>query len=78
MMDLKKTHQVLPKGIEGRDTDQWVLVDFGDVVLHVFSQEARSYYTLDKLWMDAPQIPLHEFDITEVDLEASLESLLSV
>ena len=74
-MDLKKMHNYPPKGIEGRGTEKWVLVDFVDVVLHIFSQEAREYYTLDQLWMDSPQIPLSEFGISEAGLEATIESI---
>jgi ribosome-associated protein len=46
---------VTPVGREGRGQGGgWLLVDFGGVVLHVFSPEAREYYRLDKLWSDAP------------------------
>ena len=43
-------------GSEGQRTGQWVLLDFGDVVVHVFYDEARRYYDLDNLWFDADRI----------------------
>lgn len=40
----------------GRDTDDWVLIDFGDVIVHLFSAQAREFYQLEELWADAPEI----------------------
>lgn len=49
-----------PIGIEGRDDSSWVLLDFGDIVVHVFLDETRAFYDLDRLWADAPRIPFEE------------------
>ncbi len=48
--DLKHDLGVLPK-IEGQDTGDWVLVDTGDVIVHVFRPEVREFYQLEKMWM---------------------------
>lgn len=43
---------IQPKGIEGRESYEWVLVDLGDVLVHVMNAEARSFYELERLWAD--------------------------
>ena len=43
---------------EGRAEGRWVLLDFGDIVVHVFHEEDRSYYSLERLWKDCPVLPL--------------------
>ncbi len=43
-------------GIEGMARGQWVLMDFGDVVVHVFHEDARGYYDLESLWLDAARL----------------------
>ena len=43
---------------EGRSENRWVLLDFGDLVVHVFHEEDRMYYSLERLWKDCPAIPL--------------------
>jgi ribosome-associated protein len=45
-----------PMGVAGYEGESWILVDFVDVVMHVFSGEARQFYDLDSLWGDAPRI----------------------
>jgi ribosome-associated protein len=43
---------------EGRTEGRWVLMDFGDLVVHVFHEEDRMYYSLERLWKDCPALPL--------------------
>lgn len=43
---------------EGRSEGRWVLLDFGDLVVHVFHEEDRMYYSLERLWKDCPVLPL--------------------
>lgn len=47
-----------PNRVEGEKGSRWVLMDYGDVIVHVFHREAREYYQLEKLWADAPQLEL--------------------
>ena len=49
-----------PLSIEGTTSGQWVLLDFGDVVAHIFRQDARAHYGLERLWSDAKEIPIPE------------------
>ena len=44
---------IKPRGTEGRDFCNWVLLDYADVVVHVFERETRDYYSLERLWLDA-------------------------
>jgi ribosome-associated protein len=48
----------LPLGQEGTGTGRWTLLDFGDVVIHVFYHPVREFYDLESLWVDAPRVPL--------------------
>ncbi|HEX05429.1 MAG TPA: ribosome silencing factor, partial [Bacteroidetes bacterium] len=50
----KEEESIRPISVEGRTHLSWVLMDLGDVVLHVFQKEARDYYRLEQLWGDAP------------------------
>ena len=50
------TAALAPRAIEGLDDASWVLMDYGDVIVHVFLAETRSYYDLERLWADAPRV----------------------
>ncbi len=54
---LMKSHGSRPRvGVEGRESETWILQDYGDIVLHVLSPEGRDLYDLEHLWADAPQV----------------------
>ena len=52
---------------EGRAEARWVLLDFGDLIVHVFHQEERVYYGLERLWKDCPVVPFELADSTAAD-----------
>ncbi|MQM28171.1 ribosome silencing factor [Glycomyces albidus] len=53
---LIKEHDTRPLRREGKGGEQWVLLDYNEIVVHVFHQEARVFYGLDGLWKDCPEI----------------------
>lgn len=50
---------------EGLDSARWALIDFGDVVLHVFQPDERGYYDLETLWVEAPRIEIPGVDLAQ-------------
>ncbi|MBI5500900.1 MAG: ribosome silencing factor [Deltaproteobacteria bacterium] len=52
--------KVRAASVEGMSSSQWVLLDYIDVVVHVFLDDVRAYYDLEGLWMDAPRVPVPE------------------
>jgi len=49
---------IKPLGIEGLKNNVWVLMDYGDVIIHIFEAQTRTFYELEKLWIDAKRIEL--------------------
>ncbi|MFN3322462.1 MAG: ribosome silencing factor [Bryobacteraceae bacterium] len=47
-----------PNSVEGYSNAEWVLLDYGDFLVHVFSEQARSYYDLERLWRHAKDVPV--------------------
>lgn len=48
-----------PLGIEGKREGSWTLLDYGDVIIHIFYNPIREFYDLERLWSDAPKVDLH-------------------
>jgi ribosome-associated protein len=55
---LKKEHELLPRASAGVTEATWILADYLDVVLHLFTPETRGFYRLEELWSDVPSIEL--------------------
>ena len=51
-----RANRVRPLHVEGYNRGQWVLLDYGDLVVHVFQEEPRRFYALERLWGDAPDV----------------------
>jgi len=57
---LKKELHEIPINIEGYATAEWILMDYGDFIVHIFDKNAREFYDLERLWRDARKITLPE------------------
>ena len=55
-----KARNVRPLSIEGKQSGRWVLLDYGDVVAHVFQESTRAIYDIEGLWLDASRVPVAE------------------
>jgi ribosome-associated protein len=52
---MKKEHGQLPRRVEGLSEARWILMDYWDVIVHIFTPEAREFYRLEQLWGEAPK-----------------------
>jgi ribosome-associated protein len=55
---MKQEERLLPRAVDGTQEGTWILADYLDVVLHVFTPESREYYKLEELWGDVPEVEL--------------------
>ena len=62
---LGQTHDVKALRVEGRTEGEWVLVDYGDIIVHIFQSEPREFYSLERLWGDASRIKWEEPAVTD-------------
>ena len=60
MTEQLKLNKIKPLGVEGHDTGQWILLDYSDVIVHIFQETSRDYYDLDGLWVDAESLPIED------------------
>ncbi len=60
-----KKEGILPLGIEGANTGNWILMDYGDVIIHIFYEPTREFYDIERLWSDVPSMSIGD-DVTEI------------
>ena len=59
-MQMKHLARELPKSVEGYNQAEWILADYGDLLIHIFTPKAREYYDLERLWRNAKNVPVPE------------------
>ena len=59
-LGLKKEHATPPLAVEGMNEGRWVLLDYGDVMVHIFQEPVREFYDLDGLWNEAAELSIPE------------------
>lgn len=55
---LKTDHATRPLAVDGYPLSQWIIVDYGSVIVHIFHAQKRAFYGLESLWSDAPRLPI--------------------
>ena len=55
-----KEADILPSRVEGFQEGRWILLDFGQIIIHIFQEDERKFYSLERLWADAPSLPFAE------------------
>jgi len=55
-LGMKSSHALLPRRVEGLTEARWILIDYLDVVVHIFTPDTREYYRLEQLWGEAPSL----------------------
>jgi ribosome-associated protein len=75
---LRKEAGIKPIGREGLDEQTWVLLDYGDIVVHIFQPELREFYRLESLWSDAPFVDLTEAGIPQPAYSERLAKLITL
>ncbi len=77
MQGCKHDHELLPRSVEGLSEGQWVLMDYLDVVVHIFTPATRDFYRLEQLWGEAPARSVESSDPADTDKRInSVESTL--
>ncbi|MBR5484896.1 MAG: ribosome silencing factor [Oscillospiraceae bacterium] len=57
---IKQKHEIMPDRVEGHQNAQWILIDYDEVMVHLFCGETRDFYNLERLWNDAPETDISD------------------
>lgn len=60
IIEQEEKHGVTISRIEGRESSKWILIDLGNIVVHIFQEQERDFYQLERLWSDAPIVNLRD------------------
>ena len=63
--EMHKQFDIHPDRVEGMQNAEWVLMDYDDVMVHIFQEEPRQFYALERLWNDAPQVDISDLLIKD-------------
>lgn len=56
-----KQQQIYMNNVPSKESSQWLLMDYGDVIVHIFNVESREFYGIENLWADAPSVDISDF-----------------
>jgi len=56
-----KKDEIFMQNVPSRESSQWLLMDYGDVIVHIFNTESRDFYGIENLWADAPCVDISDF-----------------
>lgn len=70
-ISMKQHHDIEPLAVEGMNEGRWVLIDFGDVMVHVFQETVREFYDLEGLWCEADEVDLSQLEESEKSIAGS-------
>ena len=55
-----------PRQVEGYGSANWILMDYNDIIVHIFSDESRTFYDLERIWIDGKEVSVGEFETEDV------------
>ena len=67
--NIRKGTSFKPRHLEGYENKKWVLLDYFDIIVHVFDENERDYYSIEQIWADAPKNEFHDEEIERIQKE---------
>ncbi len=65
-LGMKRDHRIVPRRVEGATEARWILMDYLDAVVHIFTPDMRDHYRLDQLWGDVPRLAVEPAELDEL------------